>query len=760
MNRLDRRLIRLRPRATALHVSHDRTVLVLARNGFIHPDEHEGLFVDETRLLSRYDCRIDGHALLPVALSNVAQHSWLGYYIIAPPGAGHGRGNIFSPAKPAQQTIEVRISRFVGEGMHEDLDLTNFTQRAVSVQLALTIDADFADQQEIPKSSKQHGQRTCEWVESRRELTFDYRAEHSYVNQSERGVASLHRGLTLRVTNADSPPEFHDGRIVFTVNLAPHGHWHTCLQWLPFIDGQSLQPCYGCHCFEASSALFLEEATDFSTLAGHTLQHTVIETLQQGKRDLAALRFHHHDSNERNWTVAAGIPLYVSLFGRDTLTTGWEAALLGPELMRGALTALARTQGTEENDWRDEQPGRMLHEAHRGPQATLNFNPKGRDYCSVTTSNFYPFVLAQLWHWTGRKEEVAPYIEPAMRALQWLKAADLDQDGFVEYQTRSTQGARNQSWKDSNDAMVYEDGSQVPTPIATCEEQGILYAAKLNMAEVLWWFDRKDEATQLHHEAIELKQRFNEAYWVPELDCFAMALDPDKRPVRSIASNPIHCVVTGIAERELALRTLDRMFAADMFSGWGIRTLSAQHPAYDPYSYHRGSVWPVEHGPFAVALYRYGQHERVHQLCQAQFELASLFDFCRLPECVSGHPRDEAHPFPALYPDANSPQAWSASTPLTLVQVLLGLQPFAPLNMLFIDPQLPEWLPQFTLHRLRVADAIISIRFFRTASGRSDYEICEQRGTLHVIRQPSPWSLTATVPERLRDLLEGFLPGK
>ena len=161
-------------------------------------------------------------------------------------------------------------------------------------------------------------------------------------------------------------------------------------------------------------------------------------------------------------------------------------------------------------------------------------------------------------------------------------------------------------------------------------------------------------------------------------NCFVMALNPHKRPVRSIASNLIHCVITGIAERELALRTLDRMFAADMFSGWGIRTLSSQHPAYDPYSYHRGSVWPVEHGPFAVALYRYGQHERLHQLCQAQFELASLFELCRLPECVSGHPRDAEHPFPAL-------------------QVLLGLQPFAPLNMLFIDPQLPEWLPQLTL---------------------------------------------------------------
>jgi glycogen debranching enzyme len=208
------------------------------------------------------------------------------------------------------------------------------------------------------------------------------------------------------------------------------------------------------------------------------------------------------------------------------------------------------------------------------------------------------------------------------------------------------------------------------------------------------------------------------------------------------------------------MATLERMFTPDMFSGWGVRTLSADHPAYDPYSYHRGTVWPVEHGPLAVALYRYGQHDRAHQVCQAQFELASLFEFTRLPECVSGHARDAEHPFPALYPDANSPQAWSATTPYTLLQVMLGLQPFAPLRMLFIDPQLPAWLPEITLTGLRVADAVVTIRFYRTLDGKSDYEVCEQRGRLHVIRQPAPWSLTATVPERLKDLLESLLPGK
>lgn len=174
--------------------------------------------------------------------------------------------------------------------------------------------------------------------------------------------------------------------------------------------------------------------------------------------------------------------------------------------------------------------------------------------------------------------------------------------------------------------------------------------------------------------------------------------------------------------------------------------------------HHRGTVWPVEHGPFAVAAYRYGFHDRVEQVCRSQFELAALFDFCRLPECISGHPRDAEHPFPAIYPAANSPQAWSATTVYTLLQCLPGLQPFAPFKMLFVDPHLPAWLPEITIAGLRVADATVTIRFFRKDSGASDYEVCDQRGRLHVIRQPSPWSLTARFPERVRDILTSLLP--
>jgi len=401
----------------------------------------------------------------------------------------------------------------------------------------------------------------------------------------------------------------------------------------------------------------------------------------------------------------------------------------------------------------------MLHEAHTGPLAQLNYNPRARYYGSITTSGFYPFVLAQLWHWTADKACVEPLLGPAIRALKWLDSADVDADGFTEYQTRSTQGVQNQGWKDSDDAIVYEDGSQVPKPLAICEEQGIRYAAKLNLAEVLWWFDRRQEARQLYREAMELKKRFNDAFWMEEEGFIALALDPQKRRVRSIGSDAAHCLATGIVEKERVERTMARLFEPDLWSGWGIRTLSARHPAYNPYSYHRGSVWPVEHGPLAVAAYRYGFHERVAQLCRAQFELATLFDWNRLPECLSGHARDADHPFPAIYPAANSPQAWSVSTVLTLLQAMLGLQPYAPLHMLFIDPQLPDWLPEITLRNLRIADAVVTLRFYRTGRGTSAYQVLDRRGTLRVIRQPSPWSMSASLGERLRDVVRSISLG-
>jgi glycogen debranching enzyme len=456
--------------------------------------------------------------------------------------------------------------------------------------------------------------------------------------------------------------------------------------------------------------------------------------------------------------VAAGLPIYIALFGRDTLTAAWEASLLGPEMIRGTLTELAKWQGTEINHWRDEEPGKMLHEAHTGPLETMNYNPRRRYYGSITTSGFYGFVVSELWHWTADLDAVRPFVKPAMKALRWLdQYADLDGDGFHEYLTRSTQGVKHQAWKDSPDAIVDAEGRPIEPPIAACEEQGYAYIAKLHLSELLWWMDEKDEARRLYNEASELKKRFNDAFWMADRGFFAMGLTAHKQQIDAISSNPGHCIASGIVDEGLALQTVNRLNADDLFSGWGIRTLSTANPAFNPFSYHRGSVWPVEQGTFALGFMRYGLHEQVERLCRAQFEAAALFDFYRLPELFSGHPRDDAHPFPAYYPFACSPQAWSASSVFCFVQAMTGLYPYAPLNLLLVDPHLPEWLPEITLRNLRVGGAKVTIRFYREEDGASDYEVLDRRGRLHVLRQPSPWSLTASFAERLKDALTSFI---
>jgi glycogen debranching enzyme len=739
-------------------------VLATGDDGVVRDAPDQGLLVYETRLLSRYRYLIDGVEPHLVSASNVAQRSWLGYYIAR---AQAGASATAPDAEMAQQAVELRLSRYAGGGVHEDVDLTNFTQAPVRLTLALELASDFADPAEAERGRRQHGRKASKWIASDGlwELRISYEAAHRYAHQGERGTARIRRGLVVRFSDATTAPRKRGRRVLFAVEMEPHGRWHCCIDLVPVIEGREISPRYRCRSFgaegneyEHKTGAFLAEATTFSSRESGTLAGAVVGVLEQGKRDLAALRLFDLDCGDRAWTVAAGLPLYVALFGRDTLTAAWEAAPVSTDLMRGTLPQLARLQGRLVDDWRDEQPGRMLHEAHSGPASALNYDPRGRSYGSLTTSGFYPFVVAQLWHWTGDKGQVAPFLDPAVAALKWLQTySDRDGDGFFDYKTRSHQGVENQGWKDSGDALVHEDGRPAAAPIATCEEQGIAYAAMLNLAEVLWWFDRKDEAKHLYDRAVALKKRFNEAFWMEDAGFFAMALDGERRQVGSIGSNALHCVATGIAEKALVPRCLDRLFAEDMFSGWGVRTLSSRHPAFNPYAYHRGAVWPVEHGPFAVGAYRYGCHRRVEEICRAQFELAALFDHHRLPECVAGHPRDADHPFPALYPAANSPQAWSSTTGYTLLQAMLGLQPFAPMRVLFVDPWLPPWLPEITISRMRVAKAVVSLRFFRTPNGRSDYEVLDREGPLVVVRQPSPWSLTAGFPERTRDILESLV---
>lgn len=762
-----RSLAKIEPRPKTIYCSQGRVVLATDLDGLIREYPRHGLFAYETRVLSRYRYLVNGREPKRVVVSNVEQHSWLGYYITSPPGM-HWKKDTGSGEMEAQseETIEQKVSRTVGLGVHEDIEFTNFTLVPAHFVFEIELDADFADQAETYER-KQHGRLRRSWraLSARRaELTYDYRATHRYSHQGNSGVARIHRGLIVRIEDADSTPRFRDSRLRFEITLKPGKSWHTCIKLVPVYENKLLLPLYQCRQFfgtrndlDRKRHIFLNESTHFETRTQPTLSGTVEAALFQAKHDLADLRLPDLDHGDRAWVMAAGLPIYIALFGRDTLTASWQAAVASSHLMQGTLQELPKWQGHVENDWRDEQPGRMLHEAHTGPLASLCFNPRTRYYGAATTSSFYPVVLSELWHWTGDKNLVQPLLKPALEGLRWKdQYTDLFGDGFYDYKTRSKQGNENQGWKDSGDAIVYEDGRQVEAPISTCEEQAFVYVAKQRMSEMLWFMGDHDLARRMYEEANELKKRFNDRFWMPDKNFYALGLDSKRKQIKSIASNPGHLLTCGIVHKDAATLVARRLLKDDMFSGWGVRTLSADHPAYDPYSYHRGSVWPVEHGSFAMGMMRFGLIDELHTIARAIFETSMLFDYNRLPECFSGHPRDDEHPFPALYPKTNWPQAWSASSLFSIMQAMLGIYPFAPLKILLLDPELPEWLPEITLRNLHVGKAIVDLRFYRKGR-RTHFDVLEKRGTLHVLRQPSPWSLTANFAERIEDVLESLV---
>jgi glycogen debranching enzyme len=744
-------LVRLRPRNHLHYISHSRIVWATNRVGVAEGAPEEGLFFSDTRLLSHYKYFVNGIPPDPVALSAIDQQTWMGYYIFFAPGHPEGipdSGSGMIP-KASEQTVEMRVLRKVLGKVTEQIEFTNHTQVSTHFTFEIELESDFADLSETKQVRKQKGKTSKKFL-SGEHFTYDveYRASHK--------GRSIQRGFRL---SGDFPTRttFRKNRICTGVSLEPHGAWIGLIEWIPQIELPELN-LLDLSEVDRRTQSFFKRSTSFRTLESETLAPIVIGALNQAKSDLHALRLFDLDTGKTEWTVAAGLPIYIALFGRDALTASWQAAMLAPDMMRGSLKQLSLWQGKRVDHWRDEEPGKMLHEAHIGPLEMLDYNPRRRYYGSVTTSGFYPFVLSELWHWTGDRAAVKALVEPALRSLEWLeKYSDLDGDGFFEYQTRSSQGVKNQAWKDSGDSIVYEDGSQVEPPIATCEEQAFVYVARLHLSEVLWWLGQKELAKKLFREADELKKRFNEVFWMEDQDFLALGLDSQKRPIRSITSNPGHCIAAGIVEQSLIPRISQRLLKCDLFSGWGVRTLSDQNPAYNPFSYHRGSVWPVEQGSFALGLMRYGMHDQVETICRAQFEVAGLFEYLRLPELFSGHRRDPEHPFPAFYPDANSPQAWSASMIFILLQSMLGLYPYAPLKLLLVDPHLPEWLPEITLENLHVGRAIASVKFFRKENGDSSFTVLDIQGKLHVIGQPSPWSLTATFGERLKDLLVSYV---
>lgn len=734
------------------------SLLITDRDGNIN-EGLEGLYQDDTRLLSRYRLLVNGSAPRLDALSAVDAYSTLGYYVTFPsPDAENRMDALGLSRREIDRQVVISVARFVGRGMHEDVEVTNHGQCPADLELDWQIDADFADLMEARKGERrQEAPVETGWQATSHahgELRIDYRHP------------KLKRGTLIRFQARDVPipmpgypvyPVYNGDRISFSLHLDPQQSARFCLTICPIADERILEPLYGCASFgrRPLSSVRRRQPTRL-----YTRNPLVQRAWDRAVTDLDALALEDGKTQAEQVVPGAGVPLYSTLFGRDALTIAGQSLLMTPVLAEGALGLLAGHLGTKNDDFYDEQPGRVPQQVRGGPLSLLGLTPWAHDYGDYAAPCAYLVLLGGYHLATGDKSRVRQFLEPALRVLEWLEErADLDGDGFLEYKTRSSDGQKHQGWKDSGDAVRYQDGKEVEPPVAACEIQGYWYAARLLMAELFLHTGERSRALEQFKRAVTLRRQFNERFWMPEERFFAFALDSEKRQVKTIVSNVGHCLATGIIEHRYARDVVRRLMEPDMFSGWGIRTLSTQHPSYNPLKYHLGTVWPVENATLAFGMKRYGFHRECNTLAKCIFDAAALFEHGRLPEAFGGHPRDQRHPHPGIYPDACAPQGWSASAIIWLIQSMLGLWCYAPLSLLIIDPVLPAWLPELTLRDVRVGQGRATIRFSRDRRGTTHYNVLERHGTLRVVRQPPPDALHAGPLSRLRALGESLLPG-
>ncbi len=636
-----------------------------------------------------------------------------------------------------ERAIDVRVEhRVAPNALVTTATLTNRSQARARLDLAWEVDADFADVQEAFSGNREQRADVEAAVEDGG-LTFRYR--HEGLPLATRLAAS---GAGWRADDGDRT------RLVAQVELAPREQVTLALTVRPCDPGGVPSDD------EAAERLQRLAAWQEARPTFETPHDTAVAAmLAQAGADLGQLALLEGPPDE--WlAIQAGIPLYPALFGRDAITCGWQAPLVDRcDLLDAALNRLGRLQSDRVLDWSDEEPGRIPYQVRAGPLARLGVNPYAAYYADFASPLMFVISLAHRHAWSGDTAFVRRHWDTARRILDWARTyGDRDGDGYLEYVTRSPKGTKNQGWKDSGNAILYEDGRPVPAPLGTCDLQGYWFAAQQMAAGLSWVLGAHDDARAHWSAAEALKARFNRDWWMEDEGFVALALDADKRQARSVTSNVGQCIATGIIDDAHLPRVVGRLFAPDLFSGWGVRTLSTEHVAYNPLAYHLGTVWPVENATIVFGLRRFGFDQRALDLARGLVDLARLYERGRVPECVGGYARGE-FPQPGAYPRANPIQAWNQSGLVMVMQALLGLQPLAPLDTLVVDPALPDWLPEVTVRGLRVGGATATVRFARDASGRSHAEVLEKRGTLHLLHQPPPESLTAGPTDRLRALV-------
>ncbi len=713
---------------STITINRDDRVLVCQPDGRVLGGSDDGFFTRDTRFISGYDIWINGRR--PILLNSSPIRFFSSRYEFT-------NELLLDEGGPIErQQLALRLDRTVADGVHEDYDLVNYARRPVRLAFEIAIHSDFADIFDVKSGGiVRRGALNTRWFRSRGEL------RTTYVNRDFR------RELVVAVELPSSRPQFANGRLVFVAEIAPKGVWHTCIKWLP-ITGSVRRRLFTLPCNAVEATLRETGARRLPRVSVEVPNHTVRRAWDQAIRDMEALRLEDPSVERGVFIPAAGVPWFVTLFGRDSLIVSMQGISGYPEFASGALRRLAELQATADDPERDMEPGKIPHEIRHGELAQLGILPFQPYYGTHDATSLYVIVLSYLYNWLGDPAVLRRFLPNAEAAMTWIdRYGDRDKDLFQEYKTRSSHGYYNQGWKDAEDAIPEADGSLAPLPIAVCELQGYVYDAKVRMAEAYDILDRPRDATRLRREAARLFDRFNEAFWWEDEGTYYLGLNGRKEPIRSVASNAGHLLQSGIVPPERAERVVRRLLEPDMWSGWGVRTLSSDHVAYNPFSYHTGSVWPHDNAIIAGGFRRYGFAAEAAQVARGMFDAAEHLVAHRLPELFSGLPRAEAS-FPVQYLGANVPQAWAAGSIFRFVAILCGLHATTDEHgsRLFVNPALPDWIPELTIRDLRAGSGAVSLHLHD-----GEAEVLTNTTGFEVIHGPTPYVVRSLPTVASRD---------
>ncbi|MGE7615802.1 glycogen debranching N-terminal domain-containing protein [Paenibacillus sp. NPDC101420] len=647
-----------------------------------------GLYTRDTRFLSRMEIRINNQR--PILLSSAADENYISTIRLTNPHMEEDGKLILW-----RESVEIERTRFIYEGaLYETFKLTSYYPKAIQFDFSVLLDADFTDMFVI--RGFQHGKLGSKTGERSA--------------SGERVISYLGADELLRETKVKWDTQesriSETGEVHFDVELKHQESVEIAFFIAPMIDGnEPLQhePKEAMNKLRASYASWNASSTSISSDMPlfNKLYHRGVQDLRVLLTDLGYGQF-----------PVAGLPWYSVPFGRDSLIAALQMLSLNPQIAKGTLLTMAAYQGQKEDEWRDEQPGKVMHEIRYGELAATNQVPFTPYYGTIDATPLFLLLTAEYYHWTGDLDFVSSLMPHLNAALNWIKEyGDYDKDSFVEYYQKSSKGIANQGWKDSADSVIHSNGDYAEAPIALVEVQGYVYQALTRLAPIFKILGHEEQAEVMEKDAAQLRTRFEEDFWMDDEQFYAIALDKDKKRVDSVTSNAGHILMSGIASPERAKAVAERLVAPDLFGGYGIRTMSTAATGYNPMSYHDGSVWPHDNSLCLLGLSQSGFTEEAITVMQGLLNAADQFEYYRLPELYCGYSDQLGAPVP--YPVACSPQAWAAGTPLTFVQALLGLQPNALTRQITIKPALLNGMNDLKVEQLQIGNGTLSLRVSR-----------------------------------------------